>query len=228
VLAVSSGIWTFNQGPILGVLLGPLLMDAILPTIIYLGVQALASARLAAMAALVVGGLLVVMRLVRRQSIAYGLIGLGASLLAFLASVLLQRSAVFFLPDIITRLALAVLCLISAALRRPLVAWTSHLVRGWPPGWYWHARVLPAYNEVTLAWSVYFLLQALVGWILLEGQQVVFLAIASLLNGWPATIVLLLLSYLYGTWRLARLVGPSVAEFQSHVPPPWTSQRRGF
>jgi hypothetical protein len=40
--------------------------------------------------------------------------------------------------------------------------------------------------------------------------------------------VLLIVSYLYGTWRLRNLGGPSVEEFQAGEEPPWESQRRGF
>jgi hypothetical protein len=54
------------------------------------------------------------------------------------------------------------------------------------------------------------------------------LATLGLFTGWPGTVVLLILTYLYGTWRLARLGGPSVAEFHAGTPPPWTGQRRGF
>ena len=43
-----------------------------------------------------------------------------------------------------------------------------------------------------------------------------------------ATIALLVLSYLYGTWRLPSLQGPSVEEYRKGVEAPWKSQRRGF
>jgi UPF0716 family protein affecting phage T7 exclusion len=46
--------------------------------------------------------------------------------------------------------------------------------------------------------------------------------------GWPATIALLVVSYLYGTWRLNRLGGPSVEELQERASPPWEGQQRGF
>jgi len=39
---------------------------------------------------------------------------------------------------------------------------------------------------------------------------------------------LLVISYLYGTWRLRHLKGPSVEEFKAGAEPPWTGQRRGF
>jgi len=50
----------------------------------------------------------------------------------------------------------------------------------------------------------------------------------TLIGGWPTTVVLLVLSYLYGVWRLQQLQGPSVDEFESGAEPPWTGQRRGF
>jgi len=36
------------------------------------------------------------------------------------------------------------------------------------------------------------------------------------------------LTYLYGTWRLARLGGPSVLEYKEGAAPPWSGQQRGF
>jgi hypothetical protein len=38
----------------------------------------------------------------------------------------------------------------------------------------------------------------------------------------------LIASYLYGTWRLRNLGGPSVEEFKSGAEPPWEGQQRGF
>jgi hypothetical protein len=52
--------------------------------------------------------------------------------------------------------------------------------------------------------------------------------VLNILLGWPATILLLVVSYLYGTWRLQNLSGPSVEEFEQGAKPPWDGQRRGF
>jgi UPF0716 family protein affecting phage T7 exclusion len=49
-----------------------------------------------------------------------------------------------------------------------------------------------------------------------------------LVTGWPLTVLLLILTYVYGLWRLQRLGGPSVDEFRAAAPPPWVGQRRGF
>jgi hypothetical protein len=204
------------------------LLDAVLPPVIFLVVGAVTGTDAAMIAAIVTACLFVIVRALRRQPVTYALLGLGGSALAFLAARWLQRSEVFFLPDLVTQAVLAAACLISVAARRPLVAWTSHVVRRWPRAWYWHPRVLPAYQEVTLAWGAFFLVQALLQWTLIQQRQVAWLAAASLLNGWPATVLLLIATYLYGTWRLARLAGPSLTEFEAGSPPPWTGQRRGF
>jgi hypothetical protein len=204
------------------------ILDAVLPPLAFLAVNALAGTSAGMIAALLTASGIVAFRLIRRQSFAYALLGLSSSLLAFVLSQVLQRAEIFFLPDLITNLTLAAASLVSIVLRRPLVAWTSHLVRRWPRGWYWHARVLPAYTEITLAWALYFLAQALLQWTVFQLRDPVLLATLGLFTGWPGTVVLLILTYLYGTWRLARLGGPSVAEFRAGTPPPWTGQRRGF
>jgi hypothetical protein len=204
------------------------ILDGALPPTTFLIVRALAGDQAAMLASLAIGGGLVMVRRLRREPVVMALLGLGGSLFAFAAARGFGRAELFFVPDFLTNVALSVLCLISVGLRQPLVAWTSHLVRRWPRGWYWHPRVRPAYSEVTLAWALFFLLQAGVQFALLRRQDVSLIAVSNLLSGWPATVVLLVLSYLYGTWRLRQLSGPSVTEFAGNVPEPWSGQRRGF
>lgn len=204
------------------------LLDAVLPPLGFLLAFRLAGPQPALLVAFVLSVALLVWRLLRRETALHSLLGLAASTLAFLASQAFQRAEAFFLPDLLTNLVLAGLALASLGLRLPLVAWTSHLVRRWPRSWYAHPHVRPAYAEVTLAWSVYFLLQALIQWLGLQARNPALTAGLALLGGWPATIVLLVVSYLYGTWRLRALAGPSVVELQGGAEPPWAGQRRGF
>jgi hypothetical protein len=120
------------------------------------------------------------------------------------------------------------LALVSVVIRKPMVAWTSYLARRWPLDWYWHPRVRPAYSEVTLAWILFFALRLFWQVAVFQGQDVSQLVLVNALTGWPATVVLLIISYLYGSWRLVKLGGPSVDEFRNQIPAPWQSQRRGF
>jgi hypothetical protein len=63
---------------------------------------------------------------------------------------------------------------------------------------------------------------------LFQAQAADQLAWVNALLGWPALIILLVFSYLYGTWRLGNLKGPSTEEFKNQTPPPWQGQKRGF
>jgi hypothetical protein len=166
--------------------------------------------------------------LARRQpalSAAGGLLGL---LLAIALAQVLDREEGFFLPSIMTGIGIVLLAAISIMAGRPMAAWTSHLTRRWPRSWYWHPQVRPAYTEVTWLWTIYFLLRVILQLNLFQEQQVARLAGLNLVLGWPATVMLLIVSYLYGTWRLRQLAGPSVDEFIHKVDPPWQSQQRGF
>ena len=204
------------------------LLAATLPPVIFLVVNSLAGFILAAYASLGSALLVGALRLIKGQSLLDALGGLGGAVLAIVAVRVLDRADAYFLPGFATGLLTAVVCGLSVLLRRPLVAWTSHLVRRWPRDWYWHPQVRPAYSEVTLAWAVFYALKAALQLVLLRTAKTQALAIVSVLMGWPATIVLLAASYMYGLWRLGQLQGPSVEEFEAGDEPPWTGQHRGF
>jgi hypothetical protein len=134
----------------------------------------------------------------------------------------------FFLPGLISGTVTVVLCVVSVALNRPVVAWTSFVTRRWPLEWYWHPRVLPAYNEVTIVWGVAFAARLILEFWLYQQDALGALGVARIVLGWPFIVVLLVVSYLFGMWRLRKLGGPSVQEFKEGQEPPWESQQRGF
>jgi hypothetical protein len=204
------------------------ILDSILPPILFLIINAFAGFEIAMWSSLAVAGIITGIRLYRRQRLLYALGGIGGVAVAILIALLLGRNEGFFLPNIITGAFTILLCLISVVAGRPIVAWTSHLARRWPRDWYWHPRVRPAYSEVTWLWVLFFGLRFLLQLNLFQEQAAGLLALVNVLTGWPATIVLLVVSYLYGTWRLRNLGGPSVEEFQAGKQPPWEGQRRGF
>ncbi|KAA3661998.1 MAG: DUF3159 domain-containing protein [Chloroflexi bacterium] len=204
------------------------LIDGIVPPLLFVLLSLWLRFEIAVWGALAFTFLLTVFRLVRRQSVKAALGGLVGVLVAIALVRLLDREEGFFLPSIISGLGTVVIALGSILFRRPMVAWTSFLARRWPLGWYWHPRVRPAYTEVTWIWVLYFLLRLLLQLNFFNEGQVVVLAGLNLVLGWPATLVLLVISYLYGTWRLRQLGGPSVDEYKQRVDPPWESQQKGF
>jgi hypothetical protein len=203
-------------------------IDAVLPPIVFVAVQALWGFQIAMWVALVLAVLLGLARLLTGQNVFYALGGAGGVLLAIGLTRLLGGEENFFLPGLMTSAVTVFLCIVSVLARRPLVAWTSFIARRWHRDWYWHPKVRPAYAEVTLFWGAYFLARFAAQLYLYLNEAAGQLAWLNLALGWPATVLLLVLSYLYGTWRLQNLNGPSVGEFEQGEDPPWDSQRRGF
>ena len=204
------------------------LADSIIPLAIFLIVNAVLGFEYATWGSLLVAAVIAVVRLIRRQSVRYALGGLGAVVVAILVSRLLGRAEGYFLPGIVTGGLTVLAAVISVVAGRPLVAWTSYVYRRWPLEWYWHPQVRPAYSEVTGLWAIFFAARLVLQLSLFREEAAGLLAAANLLTGWPATIVLLVISYVYGTWRLRRLGGPSVEEFKAGTEPPWAGQQRGF
>ncbi len=203
-------------------------VDAVLPPILFVVVQALWGFQAAMWSALGVVVVLGVVRIVQGQNVLYALGGAAGVLLAIGLARLLGGAENFFLPGLFTSALTVFLCLVSVVAKRPLVAWTSFIARRWPREWYWHPKVRPAYAEVTIFWGLYFFARFALQWYFFQGGAAERLAWLNLALGWPATVILLVISYIYGTWRLQNLGGPSVEEFKQGEDPPWESQRRGF
>lgn len=202
--------------------------DAILPPILFLLLNGWLGFQAGMIGALSLSAGIALVRVVRKQPLTYALAGVGSVAIAVGLAWVLGRSEGYFLPGILSGSMTLLLTLLSLVIRRPLVAWTSYLARRWPWDWYWHPRVRPAYDEVTIVWSVFFAVRLVLQFVFFQNSDVTNLGLVTFITGWPATILLLVASYLYGTWRLVKLGGPSVEEFKNDAPMPWQSQRKGF
>lgn len=203
-------------------------LDAIAPPIVFLLLHELAGFQAAMWGALVLAMLIAGLRVWNKQSLFYALSGIGSVGLAVAIAVWLGRSEGFFATSLVSGSMMLLLAVLSLVIRRPMVAWTSYIARRWPIDWYWHPQVRPAYSEVTFVWAIFFAARLFLQFLFFQQANTAMLAVTNLLTGWPAIIVLLILSYLYGSWRLKNLRGPSVEEFKNNTPPPWKSQQRGF
>lgn len=204
------------------------LVDSVVPPVVFVIVNGLLGFDDAVWSALGLAVLISVVRLIRKQPHGYALGGLGGVIVAILIAKLLDRAEGYFVPTMVTGALTIILCAVSIVAGKPLVAWTSYFTRRWPLGWYWHPRIRPAYTEVTIVWMIFFAVRLAIQFLFFQDAQAGTLAVVNVLTGWPSTVILLALSYLYGLWRLQNLQGPSVAEFEAGAGPPWTGQRRGF
>ncbi len=207
---------------------GARLLDSFVPLLIFLVTNPLFGVNVALGAALGAAGIFAIVRIIKKESLVYALGGLGGVLLAGIFVKLSGSETGFFLPGLISGALTIVLCTVSVVINRPLVAWTSFITRRWPLDWYWHPKVLPAYNEVTIIWAVAFSARLALEFWLFQQEAVNALGITKIILGWPFIIILLVSTYLYGLWRLSRLNGPSIEEFKAGTAPPWEGQKRGF
>lgn len=166
-------------------------------------------------------------RLSQGKALRFALAGLGGTLVAVVFA-LRGDADDYFLPGIISGAATTALIVGSIIFRRPFVAWTSWLTRGWPIDWYWHPQIRPAYSRTSWLWAGFFGMRTLGQWWLFSAEETTYLGLVRVITGWPALLVLLIGTYVLGRRWLEELGGPSVAEFQSGEPGPWEGQQRGF
>lgn len=209
-----------------GVLRGRPVVDGAIPVLVF-GLLAGWSVAWASGIAVAIGLVLLVVRRVIGGSGVWALGGIGGVALGAVLAVTFDDAGGFFIPGIVRGGGVAVIGLVSLLLPLPMVSWTSIVFRRWPAGWYRHPRVRPAYAETTVLWVLFFGARALAQYVALDAGATVQSVLAIVL-GWPATIALLVVTYVYGTWRLRHLGGPSVEEFEAGAEPPFEGQRRGF
>jgi hypothetical protein len=207
---------------------GSRLLDSFIPLLVFLIANPLFGSTKALWGALGIAGLIAVFRIATRNNLLFSLGGIGGVLVAALFVNISGSESGFFLPGLISGAITVLVCILSLAFRRPLVAWSSFIARRWPLNWYWHPKVLPAYSEVTIIWALAFSARLALEYWLFQENALSALGASKVFLGWPYTVLLLIGSYVYGLWRLSNLRGPSVEEFKTGTEPPWEGQRRGF
>ncbi len=122
---------------------GARLLDSFLPPVVFLILNSLAGVDVALWGALSVSALFAAYRIARKENLAYALGGLGGTLLAAVFVKLSGSGSGYFLPGFVSGAVTVILCVVSVAFNRPLVAWTSFITRRWTLAWYWHPQGAP-------------------------------------------------------------------------------------
>jgi len=203
-------------------------LDALLPPLVFAIANGFFGLNRAVLVALTLSLALGLRRLLLGQRVTYALGGFLVVGLASGLALITQNASNYFISSAITSGTLMTAALVSLLMGKPLAAWASHLSRGWPLEWFWRADVKPAYREVTLFWAVFFASRLSLQLVLLRSGDALRLAWANTLLGWPVTGSVLVISYIYGIWRLHNLEGPGVDEYRKGSHPPWRGQVRGF
>lgn len=202
--------------------------DAVLPPLIFAFSNNFFGLQIGVLLAVFTAVINLIRRLLTKNNFLYSLGGLAGVLFASGFAYLTDNASNYFIPALSSSLFWLLTSGLSLLLGKPLAAWASHLSRGWPLNWFWRDDIKPAYREVTIFWFLFFALRLIIQLNLYFNNLVLNLAWFNLIFGWPAIISILILSYIYGVWRLRNLGGPGVEEFKEGKKPPWEGQKKGF
>lgn len=202
--------------------------DGIIPPLAFVVLQTVWGLEAGAVAGIGSALAIIVWRLSRGRRLRFAIAGLAGTVVAVALALRSGSPNDYFVPGLVSGALTSVAALVSIVVRRPFVAWVSWLTRGWPLAWYWHPRVRPAYTRVTWLWLGFFTVRTIVQWRIYTSGDTGLLAIARVAMGWPALVILLIVTYVLGRRWLAALGGPSVAEWEGGLAPPWEGQSVGF
>ena len=195
-------------------------MDAALPPVVFVTVNAFAGLEPAAICALGLSLVFVLERIVRRSSVVNALGGaLGTGLAVFIA--LRTGSAEgYFVPRAIQNAVLALIFVGSVAFGKPLVGIVARAMFRYPAAWLTDPLVRRPFAEATLAWAGLFTLRALLYTVLIAAGKAGWLGVTALALGWPAFALLVLFSFRWVPRRLAQLGAPDPHASDAPPPPP--------
>ncbi|WP_179468681.1 DUF3159 domain-containing protein [Mycolicibacterium vinylchloridicum] len=147
-------------------------------------------------AALGVAGLILVWRLIRRDSVQpaiSGFIGVGISaLIAWIVG----ASKGYFLLGIWSSLIWASVFAVSVLIRRPIVGYAWSWIQSHDRTWRGNRRAVLAFDIATLTWVLVFASRFVVQRHLYDLDQTGWLGVARISMGWPLTAVAALVTYL--------------------------------
>jgi hypothetical protein len=129
--------------------------------------------------------ILAVLRLLRRQSLQQVVSGLiGIAIAAFLAR-RTGNADNFFLPGIITNAAYASVCLISIAIRKPLLGYVIEAMRGRDMSWVKDPEKHRLFSTITWLWTLMFGIRVAIMFPLYLLGQTAALGTLKILLGYP-------------------------------------------
>lgn len=173
------------------------MIDSALPSLVFLIAYLVTGSDLrnALIAAVVVGAVVAVIRLVRRESLQQVLAGFaGVAISAFVASRTGQASD-FYLPGILTNAAYGVALLVSILVGWPLIGVAAGYLTGDGTAWRSDSPTRRAYAASTWIWVGLFALRLVVQVPLYLMQNVAALGIAKVVMGWPLYLLCVYLTY---------------------------------
>jgi hypothetical protein len=167
-----------------------------LPVLVFVAASRVLGLLAAVGAALGVAMLIVLLRLVRRESPQPAVSGfIGVAICALIAYVL-GESKGYFLLGIWMSLFWASVFALSVLIRRPVVGYIWRWFGGHDDGWRDVRRAVYAFDVATLTWMLVFGARFAVQRLLYDADQTGWLVVARIAMGWPLTAASAVVTYL--------------------------------
>jgi hypothetical protein len=178
------------------------IIDGALPPIVFVVTNALSglvtdrstSLTVAASASAGLAAVLVLVRLIRRESLRQAAQGLAGLAVAVAFAVWSGEARDFFLPGMYVDAVYGVAFAVSALVGRPLVGVIYGVLFQTGSAWRDNSRLRRIFTISTLAWSAVYGLRTGVQTLLYGADRPELLAVAKLLLGWPLTVIVVTLT----------------------------------
>jgi hypothetical protein len=166
-----------------------------LPVVTFVAANSVSGLPTAIGSALGVAALVLLWRLMRRESTQPALSGfLGVAICALIAYIVGQSKG-YFLLGIWTSLLWAVVFTVSVLIRRPIVGYIWSWASGRDRGWRDVPRAVYAFDLASLGWVLVFGARFMVQRLLYDADQTGWLGVARIGMGWPLTAIAALVTY---------------------------------
>ena len=189
------------------------LIDSGLPAVVFVFVNSVVQAfepdialKAAMVAAVATGAGVVLLRLVRKETLQQALSGFFALAIAVFFAARSGEARGFFLPGIFINIAYGLVFLGSALIGRPIVGAIYAAVDGMDKRWREDPRLRRIFAFASVGWALVFASRAVVQGALYLMDRPGLLAAARLLMGWPLTIGAVALTVAYVKRSRARAV----------------------
>ena len=185
-----------------------------LPVVVFVPVSTAFGLVPAVSAALAVAAIILVWRLIRKESVQPAVSGfMGVGVCALIAW-FMGESKGYFLLGIWTSLLWAAVFAVSILIRRPVVGYIWSWVNGHDRNWRGSRRAVTAFDIATVTWVLVFGSRFVVQHHLYDADQTGWLGVARIAMGWPLTAVAALVTLLAIRYaqRVLRAENPPAAD----------------
>jgi hypothetical protein len=165
------------------------------PVVVFVAASGLAGLLPAIGFALGAAALVLVWRLIRRESTQPALSGFFGVAICALVAYVVGASKGYFLIGIWLSLLWAVVFLVSIVIRKPVVGYLWSWASGRDRGWRDVSRAVYAFDIATLCWTLVFAARFVVQGLLYDADKTGWLGVARIGMGWPLTAVAALATY---------------------------------